>query len=263
MTGGGGAVAVAGAQAASATADEAKPAKRSKSAARRAGGYSSQVVGTTTAKLLTTQGRLYRGDRSSLSYWSDTGAEPVTRVLPSANKVTAMSVTPDGKSLGVAQADGWISVWDHELTQDPWKRRFGTKAPDAIALGEGFVAFSQAGSVQLANTSSGKVFKKISIKGPVRSLFFAPGMRDVLLAFGADELEVIDVTNRKALEKLPLGGDIVRAYPSPQGKQGVSEIWIEYDQGDSMVRRSYRLARPTRDGAVQLSLVDTDWTSDR
>ena len=91
----------------------------------------------------------------------------------------------DGSSLAVAQGDGWLSVWDHELRQDPWKKRFGSSPMESVALGGGFVAFGQGGKVHLANVSSGRVVKKFPAPEGLRSIFFAPNLEGVVLALVA------------------------------------------------------------------------------
>ena len=253
---------VASAAKAKAKAKPAKASKKSKTpraATSRAKGYPAQIIGTTSARLVSKDGRLYRGDRSSLSYWSDSGAEPVTRVLPTASVVTAMSLGVDGRSLAVAQGDGWLSVWDHELRQDPWKKRFGSSPMESVALGGGFVAFGQGEKVHLANVSSGRVVKKFPAPEGLRSIFFAPNLEGVVLAFGRSTVIMVDAQRRKALDELTLGGDIVRAYVSAETADRAPSVWVEFDQGEWLVRRSYRVVRPVRDGPVQLSLLDTQW----
>jgi len=232
---------------------EARPRKKS------ADGYASQVIGTASARLVSKSGRLYRGDRSSLSYWSDRAADPVTKILPSAATVTALRVHGNGKLVAVGQGDGWVSVWDHELRGETWKRKFGTEAVTGIALGKGFVALAQGSKVEFANTTTGKSFKSFKTVEPARGMFFAPGLDDVLFAFGSNHFMMFDTKRRQALDELNMGGQVIRAGVHDDGEGRGPQVWAEFDQGQWFVRRTYRVTRPSREGPVQLSLTDTQW----
>ncbi len=236
-----------------------RSAKEPRVSTKSADGYETQVIGSSSARLVSKSGRLYRGDRSSLSYWSDRGANPVTKVLPSAGTVTALRVHDNGKLVAVGQADGWVSVWDHELRGQTWKRKFGSGAVTGVALGKGFVALAQDNKVEFANTTTGKSFKSFTTVEPVRGLFFAPGLDDVLFAFGSNHFMMFDTKKREALDDMSMGGHVVRAGVDEDADGSGPRLWVEFDQGQWFVRRTYRVTRPSREGPVQLSLMDTRW----
>lgn len=236
-----------------------RSAKEPRVSTKSADGYAPQVIGTSSARLVSKSGRLYRGDRSSLSYWSDRGADPVTKVLPSAGTVTALRVHDNGKLVAVGQADGWVSVWDHELRGQTWKRKFGADAVTGLALGKGFVALAQDNKVEFVNTTTGKSFKSFTTVEPVRGMFFAPRLDDVLFAFGSNHFMMFDTKKREALDDMSMGGHVVRAGVDEDAEGSGPQLWVEFDQGQWFVRRTYRVTRPSREGPVQLSLMDTRW----
>ncbi len=233
--------------------------KEARASNKSADGYAPQVIGTASARLVSKSGRLYRGDRSSLSYWSDRGADPVTKVLPSAATVTALQVHENGKLVAVGQGDGWVSVWGHELRSETWKRKFGADAVTGIALGKGFVALAQGSKVELANTTTGKAFKSFATVEPPRGMFFAPGLENVLFAYGSHHFMMFDTKRRQALDDLNMGGHVIRAGVDEDGQDDGAHLWVEFDQGQWLIRRTYRVTRPSREGPVQMSLTDTRW----
>ena len=183
----------------------------------------------------------------------------MTKVLPSAATVTALQVHGSGKLLGVGQADGWVSVWDHELNAATWKRKFGVAPITGIALGDGFVALSQGAKVEFVNTTTGKTFKTFKTLQEAQGMVFVPGIEDVLFAFGSTHVMIFDTKRREEIDAINLGGDVARAGVADETDGDGPQLWVEFDQGQWLVRRTYRVARPSREGPIQMSLTDTQW----
>jgi len=211
-----------------------------------------------TSRLIASSGRLYRADRSSLSYWADASAEPRSVVLPSTAAVTAMQLSTDRRELWVGQRDGWVTRWDHALKDEPWRRDFGGKPVTALAAGSGYLAVGSGGTVRLLSAKTEKVLRTFKGNEDIDGLLVSPGKRPLLLVFRGDTLEIVDADQRQSLSEVPLGGSVQRVGFADATVDGEAHVWTECDQGDWIVRRTYRIYSPTLKQPPRFEHVKTE-----
>lgn len=219
--------------------------------------FEAGLASSPAAQLVESNGRLYRADRSSLSYWADPNAEARAVVLPSAAPVTAMQLSTDRRDLWVGQRDGWVTRWDHALKHEPWRRDFGGGEISSIAAGSGYLAVAVGGTVRLLSTKTEKVLRTFKSGTDVDALLVTPGKRPLLMVFRGDEVELIDADQRRTLVKVPLGGAVRRVGLGDANVNGYPQIWTERAQGDWIVRRTYRIDRPSHKQPPRLEPVST------
>ncbi len=206
------------------------------------------------AQILAAENHLYRADWAGLTYWSDPDAEGRTRVLPSHAPVRVLTLSNDGKEVLVGQADGSVSRWDRSIRERLDTRRVGKRPIEALAGGSGYLAVASGKSVQLVNSSTGKVLKRFSGTSPV-ALLLTRGPQTKVIVVRKNELEVIDADRRQALTTFPLGAAAIRSGYIEQTSQGFAKIWIDFDQGDWIVRRTYQLTQVSRKQPLTLELM--------
>lgn len=206
------------------------------------------------AHLLSANGQLYRADWTGLAHWTDPEAEPRTRVLPSHAPVRVLTMSNDGHEILVGQADGTVSRWDRGIRERLDVTQFGKAPIEALAGGSGYLVVASGNTVRLMHGSTGKLLKRFNGDPPV-AVLLTRGTNPKVVVVRHNELEVIDADTRSALTSFPLEAAAVRAGYIEQTGQGFAKIWIDSDQGEWRVRRTYQLTQVSSKQPLTLELL--------
>ncbi|TPV96790.1 MAG: serine/threonine protein kinase [Myxococcales bacterium FL481] len=206
------------------------------------------------AHLLSADGQLYRADWAGLALWADPGAESKTRVLPSHAPVSVLTLSNDGRQVLVGQADGTVSRWDRSLSERLDVSQFGRAPIAGLAGGSGYLVVADGKAVRLIHESTGKQLKRFRSERPT-AVLLTQGANPKVLVVRSDELEVLDADSRSAVTTFPLEARAIRAGYIEQTTQGFAKLWIDSDQGEWRVRRTYLVAQVSSKRPLTLELV--------
>ncbi len=210
-------------------------------------------MATAGARMLVAGGSLYRVDGGGITYWADPDAAPRSRALPSAAVVTSFDRTREGEVL-VGQADGTVSRWDRELLEANWQRRLGEAPIVALAAEGDYLAAASDGAVQLINTRTGRLLKRFDGARDVIALALTRGPGGHLLVVRSHSIDVIDADARRTLGTLPLLDHPSRVELAHERVGAPTELVIDAQQGDWLVRRTYRLTFTRKGKAPRLEV---------
>ena len=208
------------------------------------------------AHMLSVDGRLYRADQVGLSYWSDPEAQPRTKPLPAARPVVALSLSSDRRELLVGQADGTVSRWDRDLEERRWRGKVGSRPIEALALGAGYLAVASGKKTRLLSANTGKVLRSFSTPGSVVDLFFSNRNEELLLSLQRSQLQVIDTNRRRLLASIPLGEGAIAGGIRSENNERNAKLWIDFRQGEWIVRREYALIWLSRRQSPRLEYLE-------
>lgn len=216
--------------------------------------FSEELASGPGVIMLERHGQLYRVDPTGLGYWRDPEATPRRQVLPSPAPVTAIALSVGGSELLVGQTDGTVSRWDRTLDDRIDDRKVASSAVLALAGGSDYLAVALKDTVLLHNAMTGRRIKSFSIPSQPIDLLMTRGSMQLLIVIMPREVQLIEIDRRMFSAKVDLGGRVIRSGIEVDKPDRTPRFWVDFDQRDWTVRRSYSVDRGG-DGKLRLTMV--------